>query len=65
MRCYFMRDGHIQNVEMLQDGADEKLIEQAKRLFKEHSATRQYDGFEVWSGNRFVYREPLQKDPAK
>ena len=58
MRCYFMRGGHIQNVEMLQDGPDADLIEQAKRLFHEHNAEKRYDGFEIWSGKRFVYREP-------
>ena len=58
MRCYLMRMGHIENVEMLRDGPDAELIEQAKRLFKEHNAEQRYDGFEIWSGRRFVYREP-------
>jgi antibiotic biosynthesis monooxygenase (ABM) superfamily enzyme len=58
MRCYFIRNGRIENVAMLRDGADEALIEQAKRLFQEHTTTQQYDGFEVWSGTRFIYREP-------
>lgn len=53
-----MRGGRIQNVEILQDGPDADLIEQAKRLFKEHNTDRKYDGFEIWSGQRFVYREP-------
>jgi antibiotic biosynthesis monooxygenase (ABM) superfamily enzyme len=53
-----MRRGHIENVEMLRDGPDAELIEQAKRLFKEHNAEQRYDGFEIWSGRRFVYREP-------
>jgi hypothetical protein len=58
MRCYFMRDGKIENVEMLQDGPDEDLIQQAKLLFDQHKAIERYDGFEIWSGKRFVYREP-------
>jgi hypothetical protein len=29
MRCYFMLDGQIHNVEMLRDGPDEDLIEPA------------------------------------
>ena len=58
MRCYFMRDGKIKNVEMLRDGPDEALIQQAKLLFEQHKAIERYDGFEVWSGKRFVYREP-------
>jgi hypothetical protein len=58
VRCYFMREGHIENVELLRDGPDESLIEQAKRLFKEYNTDHRYDGFEIWSGKRFVYREP-------
>ena len=57
MRCYFMRKGRIENVEILQHGPDEKVIEQAKRLFREHNGDQKYDGFEVWSGRRFVFRE--------
>jgi hypothetical protein len=53
-----MREGHIENVELLRDGPDESLIEQAKRLFKEYNTDHRYDGFEIWSGKRFVYREP-------
>jgi len=58
LRCYFMREGRIQNVEMLRDAPDEELIDQAKRLFQENNVAQKYDGFEVWSGKRFVYREP-------
>lgn len=58
MRCYFMHDGRIENVEMLREGPDDDLIRQAKALFRQHVALREYDGFEVWSGKRFVYREP-------
>ena len=43
MRCYFMRDGKIDNMELLRDGSDEDLILQAKRLFKEHNAAERYD----------------------
>lgn len=58
MRCYFMREGRIENVEMLREGPDQDLIDQARRLFNEHNATPpHYDGFEVWSGKRFVCRE--------
>ncbi len=61
MRCYFMRDGHIQHVKFMQQGADEDLIDQAKRLFKVRNTDRKYDAFEVWSGKRFVYEEPDRK----
>ena len=58
MRCYFMVGGNIQNVELLRDGPDAELIEQGKLLFETHKTARKYDGFEIWSGKRFVYREP-------
>ena len=58
IRCYFMKNGRIENVEMLRDGPDTELIEQAKQLFQERYSDQEYDGFEVWSGKRFVYREP-------
>ena len=58
MRCYFMRDGHIGAVEMLQPADDKAIIEQARSLFKELGPLRTADGFEVWDGPRFVYRFP-------
>ena len=57
MRCYFMRGNRIENVGFLKTAPDDDLIRQAKLLFQEHAAQR-YDGFEVWDGNRFVYRSP-------
>lgn len=61
MRCYFMRNGRIENVHLLDHGNDEFLIEQAKRIFLEHNGFEKYDGFEVWSERRFVYRGYLQE----
>ena len=55
MRCYFMRGSRIANVELLSQGSDDELIEQSLSVFEEH-ASQAYDGFEVWSGKRFVYR---------
>jgi hypothetical protein len=52
MRCYFMRNGRIENVHFLSAGTDQYLIQQATALFEEHFS---YDGFEVWDGKRFVY----------
>lgn len=56
MRCYFMRGERIEAVELLKTGPDDKLIEQARELFRE-KASLAYDGFEVWDLNRFVHRE--------
>jgi len=54
MRCYFTRANSIQGVTFIRAASDEDLIEKAQQLF----ATRgdQFDGFEVWHGDRFIYR---------
>jgi hypothetical protein len=57
MRCYLMRNGHIQAVEFLASGTDEELIEQGKRVFQERG-DRPFDGFEIWDGARRVYVHP-------
>ena len=61
MRCYLMRGGQINGIAFLSDGADEKLIEEAKAILKARSKEG-FEGVEVWNGTRFVYRSP---DPAK
>ena len=65
MRCYFMKDGRIENVELLKDGSDEDLIAQGQTLFQQHLASMALDGFEVWSGKRLVYRSPKPGSPSK
>lgn len=55
MRCYLMRNGQIQGVTLLKDGPDDELIAQAKQVFEER-AKEGFEGVEVWSGTRFVYR---------
>ena len=57
MLCYLMKDGQIHGVVMLEDGADEELIEQAEVALKAH-AGRGIEGVEVWDGTRFVYCSP-------
>lgn len=57
MRCYFMKNKHIEAVEFLTTAPDDELIQQAEALFRER-AGRHFDGFEVWDGRRFVYRFP-------
>ena len=58
MRCYFMRGGRIEGVELLKPGSDPDLIRQATELFESRNDDGKYDGFEVWELNRFVYRSP-------
>jgi hypothetical protein len=45
MRCYFLRNGHIFEVEPL-PGADEQAIEKGHALFE--AREDQLDGFEIW-----------------
>lgn len=60
MRCYFMRNGHIVDVEAeeLMGLSEREAIERARELFAARKAD--FDGFEVWEGTRVVIREPPQ-----
>jgi hypothetical protein len=58
MRCYFTRRSSIQGVTFIKAASDVELIEKAKQLFQETG--KSFDGFEVWHGDRFVYR--FQRD---
>jgi hypothetical protein len=58
MRCYFMRDGHIQAVEFLAATDDAGRIAEARQAFEASGERVHADGFEVWDGARFVYRFP-------
>jgi hypothetical protein len=60
MRCYFIKDGRIAAVEMLQEADDERLVSQSKELFELNGKPRGAEGFEVWDGGRFVYRYPSE-----
>lgn len=55
MRCYFMRGSSIANVDLLEKGSDDELIQQALLAFESHAA-QAYDGFEIWAERLFVYR---------
>jgi hypothetical protein len=58
MRCYFMRDGHIAAVELLDDVTDDNsAIDKVRVLF--NLRTREhFDGFEIWDRERRVFRYP-------
>jgi hypothetical protein len=60
MRCYFMRDGHIASVELLDVNSDEEAIEKSKALFEERKS--KFDGFEVWDRARKIAEGPLRED---
>ena len=61
MRCYLIRRGRIEAVEMLGVGTDADLVAQADDQFQKHGGAQRYDGFEVWAGSRFVYRLAVEK----
>ena len=64
MRCYFMRGGRIEGVTFLKSGPDDALlIKEARNVFEQH-AGQHFDGFEVWDGNRFVYRSDIPSTPS-
>jgi hypothetical protein len=56
MRCYFMRDGHIVDVELIPGLTDEQAIEKGHALFKAHNL--KLDGFEIWDLKRVVIQHP-------
>jgi hypothetical protein len=61
MRCYFMRDGHIEAVEELPGLADEEAISRAHTLFSERKNS--FDGFELWDCSRVLIRHPKAVAP--
>jgi hypothetical protein len=54
VRCYFMRRGHIVDVEVLSGLSDEEAVAKANLLFSKHKSP--IDGFEVWDSTRVVFR---------
>jgi len=61
MRCYLIRRGRIETVKVLGVGTDADLVAQADEEFQKHGGAQRYDGFEVWAGDRFVYRLAAEK----
>jgi hypothetical protein len=61
MRCYFMRDGHIEAVEELTGLSDEEAIAKAHALFLQRKHL--FEGFEVWDRARVLIRHPESAAP--
>jgi hypothetical protein len=58
MRCYFLKNGHIGAVEVLEPGlSDTDAIKKGSTLFLKRLRDG-YDGFEVWDRERVVFRYP-------
>ena len=60
MRCYFMRDGHIAAVELLDVKSDEEAVEKCRALFEERKS--KFEGFEVWDRTRKIAHGPPRED---
>jgi hypothetical protein len=58
MRCYFMRDGHIDSVKVLTATDDVARIAEALELYEASGMESGATGFEVWEGTRLIYRFP-------
>lgn len=60
MRCYFMRDGHICAVEVIDDAkSDDEAIQLGFGLLRDRLGKKQtIHGFEVWDRARLVHRHP-------
>jgi hypothetical protein len=54
MRCYFMRDGHIADVEPLFGLADDEAVKTSREMFEARKIENRYDGFEVWELSRMI-----------
>ena len=61
MRCYFMRDGHIEAVEELPGLSDEEATAKAHALFSERRHF--FEGFELWDRARVLIRYPEAAAP--
>ncbi len=60
MRCYFLAQGHIQAVEVLEVASDEEAIKKASALFEERRHDRGFEAFEVWDRDRMVFQPDSQ-----
>ena len=56
MRCYFMRGGHIEAVEVLDPppSSDKEAVERSMKLFRMRA--HEFETFEVWDRARRVYQ---------
>lgn len=55
MHCYFLRKNQIAGVTFLRAAPEAGLVRQAEAAFQAH-AEHEFDGFEIWAGERLVYR---------
>ena len=64
MRCYFMRNGHIAAVEILDDVKDDATaIKRGSALFLQRVRAG-FEGFEIWERDRMVFQYPEDDSAA-
>jgi hypothetical protein len=62
MRCYFMRCGHIVDVQELRGLSNEEATAKAHALFLER--THLFEGFELWDHTRLVIKYSAPRPPS-
>ena len=60
MRCFFIRAGHVADVEFLDVNSDEEAVERSKALFEERKS--KFEGVEVWDRARKIADGPPRED---
>jgi hypothetical protein len=64
MRCYFMRNGHIASVEILEGVSDDAAaIKLGSASFLKRLRDG-FEGFEIWERERMVFRYPEDETQA-
>ncbi len=59
MRCDFLREEDIADVQLLTNESDEAAVDEAMALFEQRKDKYNFSAFEVWAGARFVHRYPV------
>ncbi len=54
MRCYFMKNGHIASVQILDGCTEAEAAEKSRALFA--TVSDKFEGFEVWNGAKPLLR---------
>jgi hypothetical protein len=61
MRCYFLKTGRLEGVEVMPAGlSDEEAVARANVLLAKRQGP--FDSFEDWEGSRLVFRQSLSAE---
>jgi hypothetical protein len=64
MRCYFMRNGHIASVEVLEGVSDDTAAIKLGSASFLKRLREGFEGFEIWERDRIVFRYPEDETQA-